>query len=107
MNNLYDLDELDEQIRNAQSTSPSIFKKLLSILKKIIFISILPILIYLIFTYIIGITCIDIESMMPNFSQGDYIFYNRFIMSSNGVQPQPENRANPNENIPQDFDLDL
>ena len=77
MNNLYDLNELDEQIKNAKKDSPSVLNTLFSTLKKIIFISILPILIYIIFTYFIGVTCMDQESMMPNFSKGDFIFYNR------------------------------
>ena len=77
MNNLYDLNELDEQIKNAKKNSPSLLNTLFSTLKKIIFISILPILIYTIFTYFIGVTCMDQDSMLPNFSKGDFIFYNR------------------------------
>ena len=78
MNKLnFTLDEIERQIEALEQENQSFFSLFAGFLKTILQIAILPALVYLVFAFFLGIAQISQDSMLPNFAEGDFVFFNR------------------------------
>ena len=73
----FTLDEIERQLEALEQENHSFFSLFAGFLKTVLQIAILPVLVYLVFAFFIGIAQITQDSMLPNFAEGDFVIFNR------------------------------
>lgn len=78
--NKYDLKEIERQLELARQPEKRPRSNLVSeLIKSAVQIAIFPALVYMIFSFVLGIANVQQTSMLPNFVEGDYIIFNRIV----------------------------
>ena len=73
----FTLDEIERQLEALEQEDRSFFSLFAGFLKTMLQIALLPVLVYLIFAFFLGIAQIQQDSMAPNFAEGDFVIFNR------------------------------
>ena len=73
----FTLDEIERQLEALEQDDRSFFSFFAGFLKTMLQIALLPVLVYLIFAFFLGIAQVQQDSMSPNFAEGDFVIFNR------------------------------
>ena len=73
----FTLDEIERQLEALEQDDRSFFSFFVGFLKTMLQIALLPVLVYLIFAFFLGIAQVQQDSMSPNFAEGDFVIFNR------------------------------
>lgn len=71
------LEEIDRHLEEIRKANNSFGARLSRFFKVVLQLSILPLLVYLVFAFLLGISQVQHDSMHPNFSEGDFVIFNR------------------------------
>lgn len=71
------LEEIDRHLEEIHKANNSFGARLSRFFKVVLQLSILPLLVYLVFAFLLGISQVQHDSMQPNFSEGDFVIFNR------------------------------
>ena len=71
------LEEIDRHLEEIRKANNSFGARLSRFFKFVLQLSILPLLVYLVFAFLLGISQVHHDSMHPNFSEGDFVIFNR------------------------------
>lgn len=71
------LEEIERHLEEIRKENNSFGAKAGGFFKVLLQLSILPLLVYLVFAFLLGVAQVQQASMSPNFSEGDFVIFNR------------------------------
>lgn len=71
------LEEIERHLEEIHKENNSFGAKAGGFFKVLLQLSILPLLVYLVFAFLLGVAQVQQASMSPNFSEGDFVIFNR------------------------------